>query len=121
MSEGPTRTDAYRSGQVYAVLEVLQRLSPGGGQRLSEEGHRSRTAGRPLGHLREALALAGKHYMEARRVHPVGAVDTIFGLLPDAMPVAREFPGSLDPASQSEFLRGREDQIAVIEKKTGVR
>lgn len=121
MTDDGTRTDAYRSGRVYAVLEVLQRLSPGGGLRLGEDGHRARTAEKPLGHLREALALAGKYYMDARRKHPVESVDTVFGILPDAMPVAREFPGSLDAKGQAEFLRGREEQIALIERRAGVR
>ncbi|MCX5397149.1 hypothetical protein [Streptomyces sp. NBC_00102] len=121
MTDDGTRTDAYRSGRVYAVLEVLQRLSPGGGARLGEDGHRARTAEKPLGHLRDALASAGKFYMEARRKHPVESVDTVFGMLPDAMPVAREFPGSLDAKGQAEFLRGREEQMALIEKTAGVR
>ncbi|MGW2282454.1 hypothetical protein [Streptomyces sp. NPDC001770] len=115
------RTEAYRCGQVYAVIEVLESLHPGGGWKLSGESYRVETSVKPMGNLRIAMSGVGKHYIEARLRHPAGDVDKVFGMLRDAMPSEKDFPGSLDGEGSAEFLQGREDQIAVIKKETGLR
>lgn len=121
MTDEKPRTDAYRSGQVYAVIEVLESLHPGGGWTMAGESHRVATSVRPRGNLRNAMAWVGKHYIDARLKHPVGDVDKVFGMLGDAMPSKNDFPGELKGEGPTEFLRGREDQIALIKKETGLR
>ncbi|WP_327175916.1 hypothetical protein OG599_11670 [Streptomyces sp. NBC_01335] len=121
MSEEKPRSEAYRCGQVYAVIEVLQALRPGGGWKLSGEGYRIDTSVTPMTNLRIAMSEVGKHYIEARLRHPVGEVDKVFGMLRDAMPLKNDFPGRLEGEAPGEFLQGREDQIALIKKETSLR
>lgn len=121
MSEEKPRSEAYRCGQVYAVIEVLQALRPGGGWKLSGESYRLETSVTPMTNLRIAMSEVGKHYIEARLKHPVGEVDKVFGMLPDAMPSKSDFPGRLQGGEPAEFLQGREDQIALIRKETSLR
>ncbi|MFF7362281.1 hypothetical protein [Streptomyces sp. NPDC008125] len=121
MSGEKQRTEAYRCGQVYAVIEVLEGLRPGGGCKLSGESCRAETSVKPMGNLRIAVSGVGKHYIEARLKHPVGDVDKVFGMLRDAMPLKNDFPGRLEGEGPAEFLQGREDQIALIKKETGLR
>ncbi|MGW2839941.1 hypothetical protein ACWCWD_19360 [Streptomyces sp. NPDC001493] len=121
MSEEKPRSEAYRCGQVYAVIEVLQGLDPVGGWKLSGESYRADTSVKPMGNLRNAMSGVGKHYIEARLRHPVGDVDKVFGMLRDAMPLKSDFPGSLEHGEPAEFLQGREDQIALIKKETSLR
>ncbi|WP_299527630.1 hypothetical protein [uncultured Streptomyces sp.] len=124
MSDDKPRSDAYRSGQVYAVLEVLRRLGGvPGGPRFGDEDVRRNASRRPLHVMAEPFLMLGKCYGWARRKDRVAA-DTLLRSLPDLMPLATKgdpFPGSLTDDQQAGFLQGRLDQLEAIAEKTGVR
>ncbi|MFF9346856.1 hypothetical protein [Streptomyces sp. NPDC014734] len=113
-------TDAHLCGQLYAALEVLQRLGDVGSRALGREALRLRASKRPRTEMTVPLHTVGKSLYWARlRGHGVAA-GAVFRTIPDLMPAARDLPGSLTTGQQEEFLRGRLDRLETIEKSVGI-
>ncbi|MFD3655723.1 hypothetical protein ACTU45_23460 [Streptomyces sp. 24-1644] len=114
-------SDAYRSGQLYAALEALQKLGDVGFRALGRPESRARAAAKPLTHLRDPLWMVGRSYDAARRRGRAAAAGSVFRSIPDLMPSGKELPGSLGPEEQKEFLLGRQAQEDAIAEETGFR
>ncbi|MFB7916678.1 hypothetical protein [Streptomyces sp. NPDC056061] len=113
-------TDAHLCGQLYAALEVLQRLGDVGSRALGREDLRLRASKRPRTEMTVPLHTVGKSLYWARmRGHGVAA-GAVFRTIPDLMPAAKDLPGSLTADQQEEFLRGRLARLETIEKTVGV-
>ncbi|MEV6164673.1 hypothetical protein AB0L71_22640 [Streptomyces sp. NPDC052052] len=109
-------TDAHICGQLYAALEVLQRLGDIGFRALGREESRQRAAKRPRTEMTVPLHTAGKSLYWARLRGRGAAAGAVFRQIPDLMPSTRDLPASLSEEQQKQFLQGRQAQLDVIEK-----
>ncbi|MER6606435.1 hypothetical protein ABT282_11145 [Streptomyces sp. NPDC000927] len=112
-------TDAHLCGQLYAALEMLQRLGDIDFRALGRENTRLRASKRPRTEMTTPLHTVGKSLHWARMRGNGAAAGTVFRTIPDLMPSTKDLPGSLNPDQQQEFLRGREAGLEAIRKITG--
>ncbi|MEU9623535.1 hypothetical protein ACIODT_23360 [Streptomyces sp. NPDC088251] len=109
-------TDAHLCGQLYAALEVLQRLGDIGFRALGREESRQRAARRPRTEMTVPLHTVGKSLYWARLRGHGAEAGAVFRSVPDLMPAARDLPAALSPDQQKEFFRGRQEQLDAIAK-----
>ncbi|MER5357477.1 hypothetical protein [Streptomyces sp. NPDC002785] len=109
-------TDAHLCGQLYATLEVLQRLADIGFRALGREESRQRAAKKPRTEMTVPLHTVGKSLYWARLRGHGPAAGAVFRSIPDLMPSARDLPATLNPDQQKEFLQGWQAQLDAIEK-----
>ncbi|MFG2624685.1 hypothetical protein [Streptomyces sp. NPDC048473] len=109
-------TDACLCGQLYAALEVLQRLGDIGFRALGREESRQKAAKKPRTEMTVPLHTVGKSLYWARLRGHGPAAGAVFRSIPDLMPSTRDLPATLNPDQQKEFLQGRQTQLGAIEK-----
>ncbi|MFF2325604.1 MULTISPECIES: hypothetical protein [unclassified Streptomyces] len=115
MPEEPP-TDAHLCGQLYAALEVLQRLADIGFRALGREDTRQRAARKPRTEMTVPLHTVGKSLYWARLRGHGPVAGAVFRSIPDLMPSTRDLPAVLNADQQKDFLRGREAGLEALGK-----
>ncbi|MFJ9109357.1 hypothetical protein [Streptomyces sp. NPDC102283] len=100
-------TDAYRCGQLYAVITALEKLaSPNGRSALDQPGTRARAAKRPYEFLHKPLNRAVEFLMAARVRRKGAEAEALFLAIPGLLPDSLNLPRTLSDAQQEQFGDG---------------
>ncbi|MFI2113095.1 hypothetical protein ACH489_01400 [Streptomyces rubiginosohelvolus] len=100
-------TDAYRCGQLYAVITALEKLaSPNGRSALDLPGARAKAAKRPYDHLHKPLNRAVEFLMAARARRKGTEAEALFLAIPALLPQTLNLPRSFGDTQQEQFGDG---------------